>query len=150
MSISRKAPDLEAVTKKARARPFRADDTTYRHVVTVFVDTAEANEDRVADAVQQAVDEVTGTIQDDKDVTFDEATVVEVKRTRSRGPDDLARCARVVPRLSRTRRRSRSRRYVPARVRSPEGSWERHHATEAHAVSGVLPGCAQTDLDARR
>ena len=77
---SRKAPHIEEVAKRARERPFRAGDTIYRHRVSVLVDTAEVNEKRVADAVQHAVDEVTATIQDDDDVTFDEATVVDVER----------------------------------------------------------------------
>lgn len=88
--IARKAPHIEDVAKRARERPFRAGDTIYRHKVSVLVDTAEVNEKRVADAVQHAVDEVTSTIQDDDDVTFDEATVVHVERVCRCSAKDLS------------------------------------------------------------
>ncbi len=81
-----KIPTLASVAETARKRPFRAGDTLYRHVVTVYVDTAEVNTDRVKAAVQSAVDEVTGTIQDNEDVTFDEAHVVSATRTESDRP----------------------------------------------------------------
>lgn len=81
-----KIPELKSVARAARKQPFRSRDTIYRHVVTIFVDTAEVNEDRVKDAVQAAVDEVSGTIQRDEDVTFDAATVVAGVRCERNKP----------------------------------------------------------------
>ncbi len=76
-----KIPTLASVAKKARKRPFCAGRPVFRFVVTVYVDTFERSAERVMQAVQMAVDEVTSTIQRNEDVDFEAATAVGATRT---------------------------------------------------------------------
>lgn len=77
-------PKLKSSAKAAiERRPWLAQQTVYRHAVTVYVDTFERSSERVLSAVQDAMAEHTDRIQPAGIVEFEAATAVGCTRIGS-------------------------------------------------------------------